>query len=32
MNRTLPLDFSNLLQDPIDYNVKIIIGEGRTIK
>ncbi|RIA86292.1 hypothetical protein C1645_340536 [Glomus cerebriforme] len=35
MNRTfctLPIDFSNLLQDPIDYNVKIVVGEGQNIK
>ncbi|RIA85039.1 hypothetical protein C1645_391449 [Glomus cerebriforme] len=30
--RTLPIDFSNLLQDPIDYNVKIVVGEGQNIK
>ncbi|RIA80687.1 hypothetical protein C1645_810344 [Glomus cerebriforme] len=32
MDCTLPIDFSNLLQDPIDYNVKIIVGEGQNIK
>ncbi|RIA94183.1 hypothetical protein C1645_873637 [Glomus cerebriforme] len=30
--RTLAIDFSNLLQDPIDYNVKIVVGEGQNIK
>ena len=32
MKRILHVDLSNLLQDPIDYNVKIIVGEGRNIK
>ena len=32
MRRTLPTDFSNLLHNPIDYNVKIIVGEGQNIK
>ena len=25
-------DYSNLLQNPIDYDVKIIVGEGQNIK
>jgi hypothetical protein len=32
MNRILPIDFLNLLKDPIDYNVKIRVGEGQNIK
>ena len=26
------MDLSSLLQDPIDYNIKIIAGEGQNIK
>ncbi|GBC22754.2 BTB/POZ domain-containing protein [Rhizophagus irregularis DAOM 181602=DAOM 197198] len=32
MNRTLSIDFLNLLQDPIDYNAKIIVGKEQNIK
>ncbi|PKC00596.1 hypothetical protein RhiirA5_427943 [Rhizophagus irregularis] len=32
MNRTLPIDFSNLLENPDDYDVKIIVGKEENTK
>ncbi|GES99209.1 BTB/POZ domain-containing protein [Rhizophagus clarus] len=32
MNRTLTTDFSNLIKNPGDYDVKIIVGEGEKSK
>ncbi|PKC52391.1 POZ domain-containing protein [Rhizophagus irregularis] len=32
MNCTLPIDFSNLLENPDDYDVKIIVGKEENIK
>ncbi|UZO06757.1 uncharacterized protein OCT59_027066 [Rhizophagus irregularis] len=32
MNRTLPIDFSNLLEIPDDYDVKFIVGKEENIK
>jgi hypothetical protein len=32
MNYILPIDFLNFKKDPVDYDVKITVGEGRNIK
>ena len=32
MNNSVIIDLSNLLENPEDYNVKIIVGEGSNVK